>query len=573
MQPRPRVHLYLFAASAVVVAIAVRLMLRLWLPDVFPFLTFFLAVIAASAYGGFGPGFLATLLSVLAAYGVLSPDQLRIGGASATGTLVRFLVVGTVVAWLNDRLRSARFGQQASAAQLAAQNESLRDANRARESLLERERVALAEAVAARDRLAFLAEIGAILSSSLDYQETLDRAVHLALPRLGDYCNVLVEDEHGQLRHAAWGHVVREKEPAVRELVRQVLEVGGRTDLTFADVVMRTAKPVVVGHDAIANAIASVAEKGMSRDLMTLGEQLEPYAYVGVPLLLRGRAIGVMSFGTSEQESRREYSESDVALVEEFARRVSTAIENARLFRRADELNRLKDEFLATLSHELRTPLSAILGWSRMLAARQLNDEGAARAIEAIERNAQAQSQIVEDILDVARGMAGNLRLDVTPVDLVAVAHRSVEVIAPAASAKRLEVVVDAPAPVTVAGDSARLQQVVWNLLSNAVKFTHAGGRVTTSVSVVKGHAELSVTDTGIGIAPAFLPFVFDKFRQADGSYTRRHGGLGLGLAIARHLVELHGGSIEARSDGEGRGATFTVRLPLPPRRDVSKVN
>ena len=573
MQPRPRVHLYLFAASAVVVAIAVRLMLRLWLPDVFPFLTFFLAVIAASAYGGFGPGFLATLLSVLAAYGVLSPGQLRIGGASATGTLVRFLVVGTVVAWLNDRLRSARFGQQASAAQLAAQNESLRDANRARESLLERERVALAEAVAARDRLAFLAEIGAILSSSLDYQETLDRAVHLALPRLGDYCNVLVEDEHGQLRHAAWGHVVREKEPAVRELVRQVLEVGGRTDLTFADVVMRTAKPVVVGHDAIANAIASVAEKGMSRDLMTLGEQLEPYAYVGVPLLLRGRAIGVMSFGTSEQESRREYSESDVALVEEFARRVSTAIENARLFRRADELNRLKDEFLATLSHELRTPLSAILGWSRMLAARQLNDEGAARAIEAIERNAQAQSQIVEDILDVARGMAGNLRLDVTPVDLVGVAHRSIEVIAPAASAKRLEVVVDAPAPVTVAGDSARLQQVVWNLLSNAVKFTHAGGRVTTSVSVVKGHAELSVTDTGIGIAPAFLPFVFDKFRQADGSYTRRHGGLGLGLAIARHLVELHGGSIEARSDGEGRGATFTVRLPLPPRRDVSKVN
>jgi len=567
------VHLYLFAASAVVVAIAVRLMLRLWLPDVFPFLTFFLAVIAASAYGGFGPGFLATLLSVLAAYGVLSPDQLRIGGASATGTLVRFLVVGTVVAWLNDRLRSARFGQQASAAQLAAQNESLRDANRARESLLERERVALAEAVAARDRLAFLAEIGAILSSSLDYQETLDRAVHLALPRLGDYCNVLVEDEHGQLRHAAWGHVVREKEPAVRELVRQVLEVGGRTDLTFADVVMRTAKPVVVGHDAIANAIASVAEKGMSRDLMTLGEQLEPYAYVGVPLLLRGRAIGVMSFGTSEQESRREYSESDVALVEEFARRVSTAIENARLFRRADELNRLKDEFLATLSHELRTPLSAILGWSRMLAARQLNDEGAARAIEAIERNAQAQSQIVEDILDVARGMAGNLRLDVTPVDLVGVAHRGIEVIAPAASAKRLEVVVDAPAPVTVAGDSARLQQVVWNLLSNAVKFTHAGGRVTTSGSVVKGHAELSVTDTGIGIAPAFLPFVFDKFRQADGSYTRRHGGLGLGLAIARHLVELHGGSIEARSDGEGRGATFTVRLPLPPRRDVSNVN
>jgi signal transduction histidine kinase len=565
VRPRTRLHVHLFAASAVVVAVAVRVVQQAWLPDVFPFLAFFLAVIAASAYGGFEPGVLAALLSVIAAYEMFSPDQLRIGGAAPTGTLVRFLVVGIVVAWLNDRLRSARFGQQASAAQLAAQNESLRDADRARQVLLERERLALADAVAARDRLAFLADIGALLSSSLDYQETLDRAVHLALPRLGDFCNVLIEDEHGRLRHAAWGHVVAEKEPAVRELVRHVVEVAGRTDLTFADVVMRTAKPVVVGRDGLAKAIADVARKGVGPEMMSLSETLRPYAYAGVPLLVRGRAIGVMSFGTSELESRREYAESDVALVEEFARRVSTAIENARLFRQADELNRLKDEFLATLSHELRTPLSAILGWARMLAAGQLDDQAAARAIQAIERNAQAQSQLVDDILDVARGMAGNLRLDVAPVDLVAVAHRSVEAIAPAAAAKRLEVAVDAPAPVIVAGDAARLQQVVWNILSNAVKFTNPGGRVTTSVSVVKGHAEVSVADTGIGIAPAFLPFVFDKFRQADGSYARRHGGLGLGLAIARHLVELHGGSIEARSDGEDRGSTFTVRLPLPP--------
>jgi len=270
-----------------------------------------------------------------------------------------------------------------------------------------------------------------------------------------------------------------------------------------------------------------------------------------------------MSFGTSEQESRREYDDADVALVEEFARRVSTAIDNARLFRQADELNRLKDEFLATLSHELRTPLSAILGWSRMLAAKQLDDERAARAVEAIERNAQAQSQLVDDILDVARGMAGNLRLDVKPVDLVGVAHRGVEAIAPAAAAKRLAIAVNSAGPISVLGDAGRLQQVVWNLLSNAVKFSGAGGQITIAIQSMDSHAELSVHDTGIGIAPAFLPFVFDKFRQADGSYTRQHGGLGLGLAIARHLTELHGGSIDARSDGEGHGATFTVRLPL----------
>jgi signal transduction histidine kinase len=159
--------------------------------------------------------------------------------------------------------------------------------------------------------------------------------------------------------------------------------------------------------------------------------------------------------------------------------------------------------------------------------------------------------------------MAGNLRLDAKPVALVGVAHCGVEAITPAAAAKRLDLSVAATGAITVAGDAGRLQQVVWNLLSNAVKFTNAGGRVAIAVTAVDSYAQLSVTDTGIGIAPAFLPFVFDKFRQADGSYTRQHGGLGLGLAIARHLTELHGGSIEARSDGEGRGATFTVRLPL----------
>ena len=159
--------------------------------------------------------------------------------------------------------------------------------------------------------------------------------------------------------------------------------------------------------------------------------------------------------------------------------------------------------------------------------------------------------------------MAGNLRLDVQPVDLVGVAHRGVEAVAPAAAAKQIEVTVRVAGPVSVLGDAGRLQQVVWNLLSNAVKFSGAGGRVTIAVQSTNSHAELSVDDTGIGIAPAFLPFVFDKFRQADGWSTRQHGGLGLGLAIARHLTELHGGSIEARSDGEGHGATFTVRLPL----------
>jgi signal transduction histidine kinase len=189
-----------------------------------------------------------------------------------------------------------------------------------------------------------------------------------------------------------------------------------------------------------------------------------------------------------------------------------------------------------------------------------------AQAAEAIERNAQAQAKIVDDILDVARGMGGNLRLDLKPFDLVTVAHRAVEAVAPAAMGKHIQIDLHAPAAVVIVGDSNRLQQVAWNLMSNALKFTPAGGKVTIDVGASDGHAELQVIDTGIGIPSSFLPFVFDKFRQADASVTRQRGGLGLGLAIARHLVELHGGSIEARSEGEGSGATFVVRLPLPAR-------
>ncbi|HXI29179.1 MAG TPA: HAMP domain-containing sensor histidine kinase [Vicinamibacterales bacterium] len=259
---------------------------------------------------------------------------------------------------------------------------------------------------------------------------------------------------------------------------------------------------------------------------------------------------------------RRSYFIAFISVVLATARRVSVAIENARLFRHANELNRLKDEFLATLSHEMRTPLSAVLGWSRMLTSGNLDDPRKAQAVEAIERNAQAQARIVEDILDVARGMSGNVRLELQPVDLVSVAQRSVEAIAPTAVAKQIQVDVRATVPIAITADPNRLQQVVWNVLSNAVKFTPSGGRVMVDVSANDGHAELTITDTGVGIPQTFLPYVFDRFRQADGSFTRQHGGLGLGLAIARHLVELHGGSIEASSEGEGTGSTFVIRLP-----------
>jgi light-regulated signal transduction histidine kinase (bacteriophytochrome) len=230
----------------------------------------------------------------------------------------------------------------------------------------------------------------------------------------------------------------------------------------------------------------------------------------------------------------------------------------------AERAGRLKDDFLATLSHELRTPLNAIIGWSVLLRGPHVEPDEVAEGMEAIERNARVQAQLVEDLLDVSRIIAGKMRLDVQHVDLAAVVDAAVAGVTPAAQAKtvRLQKVLD-PRATAVWGDPNRLQQVLWNLLSNAIKFTPKGGRVQVSVARVNSHVELTVADSGMGIPPEFLPHVFDRFRQADASTTRAYGGLGLGLAIVRHLVELHGGTVAARSDGPGTGATFVVRLPL----------
>ncbi|MBV9468453.1 MAG: PAS domain S-box protein [Abitibacteriaceae bacterium] len=238
--------------------------------------------------------------------------------------------------------------------------------------------------------------------------------------------------------------------------------------------------------------------------------------------------------------------------------------EQVQARREAETANRMKDEFLATISHELRTPLNAILGWSRMLGDSRLGETERAQAIEAIQRNAHLQTQLIEDLLDVSRIITGKLRLEARPTDLSAVVEAAVESVLPAAQAKdiRLQRVLDSGTNL-VSGDPNRLQQVVWNLLSNAIKFTPKGGRVQVRLERVNSHIEIIVTDSGQGISPQVLPYVFDRFRQADSAMTRQHGGLGLGLAIVRHLVELHGGTVEAESAGEGQGATFTVRLPL----------
>jgi signal transduction histidine kinase/ActR/RegA family two-component response regulator len=293
-------------------------------------------------------------------------------------------------------------------------------------------------------------------------------------------------------------------------------------------------------------------------------------SYLAVPVKGRsGDVMGGLFFGHSEPDRFSDHHERLAIGISAWA---SVALENARMYSLVQESSRLKDEFLASLSHELRTPLNAILGYARMLRAGMLGPEKHAKAIETIDRNATSLAQIVEDVLDISRIISGKIRLTVQPVDLPHVVQNAIDAVTPAAEARgvRLEAVLD-PQATPVSGDPERLLQIFWNVLSNAVKFTARGGKVQVRLERVDSHLELSVADTGIGIAPDFLPHVFERFRQADASSVRERGGLGLGLSISRQLAEMHGGTIEAASDGLGFGATFTVKLPLmivQPSRD-----
>ncbi|MBE9148270.1 GAF domain-containing protein [Coleofasciculus sp. LEGE 07092] len=297
-------------------------------------------------------------------------------------------------------------------------------------------------------------------------------------------------------------------------------------------------------------------------------------AWVSIPLIVEGEAIGGMGLSFSES---RTFSQDDYAFMWAVSQQCAQAIERARAYAaeqearaEAEAASRAKDEFLAMLSHELRTPLNVILGWTQLLRTRQWDEAKRSQALETIERNTKGLGALIEDILDVSRIITGRLRLCQHPCDLSPIIEAAIETIRPTAEAKTIQIHRHFDASTgKVWGDANRLQQVVWNLLSNAIKFTPAGGEVTVRLAQSEGevvgcpYAEIQVRDSGKGIAPNFLPHVFDRFRQENGGRTRSYNGLGLGLAIVRYLVEMHNGTVEVSSTGEGQGATFTIRLPL----------
>jgi len=267
------------------------------------------------------------------------------------------------------------------------------------------------------------------------------------------------------------------------------------------------------------------------------------------------RIVGASKIGRDITAQRRLEAEREQLLAREQEARAQ-----------AEALNRTKDEFLATLSHELRTPLNAIFGWSRLLQSGTLDEETQARAVAAIVRGAAAQTRLIEDLLDLSRIITGRMRLEIAELDLKAVIETALDTVRPAAAAKEIELVTALDVGLgPLRGDANRLQQVLWNLLMNAVKFTPHGGRIEVSLRRLNGDAEIVVADTGEGISAEVLPYVFERFRQEDSSVSRAHGGLGLGLALVRHFVELHGGGVSAQSPGKGAGATFKVTLPAAP--------
>jgi len=431
----------------------------------------------------------------------------------------------------------------------------------------ERERLLSAQvaqrelAEASERRSALLAEISDLLSAGADYRPVLDALAAKGVPLLADCCVIDLIEPDGQLQRGGRACASMEARRTFDGYAARSGAGDRRDPLVQAAM---AGKPVVV--ERVSREWLRQAE--LDADHGRLLEELGVHALFVVPLIAYGERLGAMSFLLTDPQ--RSFTPPDVHLAQEMASRIALGLRNGILFaeaqsarRQAEEASRVKDEFLATVSHELRQPVHAIGGWVRLLKTGKLPAEKAAHALQMIEQNVALQAQIVRDLLDVSAMISGQFYLEVTWITLGPVIEAAIEAVRPAADAKDITLGVELASPGRrLRGDAKRLQQALWNLLYNAVKFTPRGGRVELSLSSADDHAQIIVTDNGPGIDAEFLPHVFDHFRQQDSTTTRRHGGLGLGLAIVRHVVELHAGEVQAGNVGRDGGARFVVKLP-----------
>jgi PAS domain S-box-containing protein len=419
----------------------------------------------------------------------------------------------------------------------------------------------------AEEAARFLSDATTMFTSSLDYELTLESVSRLAVPYVADYCLVHMLEDDGSIRRMIVAHQDPAREAAWRDMQRR-FPLDLNTPHTIAKV-LRTGRADIfsdVSDELMQEVIRNPVEIRMLKEFDIKSTMI-------VPLVARGRTIGALTFISSE--SARHYTEDDLSLAEELARRAALAIDNARLYRRAQEANRAKDEFLATLSHELRTPLTPIIGWVHMMGTGQLADGDIKHGLAVISKNSQSLSHLINDLLDMSAILSGKMRIDTLPVALDGAVKEAIETVRPQAAKHEIRIEL-APCAgleeVMVTGDRTRLVQVFWNLLTNAVKFSREGSRVRV-VCEIEGGAlvRINVEDEGEGIRQEFLPHVFERFRQQDMSTTKMHGGLGIGLALVKSFVEAHGGTVAASSAGEGRGSRFTVTLPLLQRQVIAR--
>ncbi len=529
---------YAIGLVALVLAAGIKLSLDPQSDARTPFLLLLGTVMTAAWYGGFLPGLATTLLAALVGdYLFVSPNSSFTSGH--VGNAVRlglFLVEGSLISALGSQLRAARRRERA-----------LGDVAEVRK----------AEATARQlePELETLNRLGLALAGQLD----MERLVKV------------VTDAGVAITGAAFGaFLYRDGSDAATHYVT------GAPPEAFVDFPLfqdaHAFGSPFLGAVSRSDDLAGDSRYGQNLPFKQMPPGWLPArSYLVAPVRSgAGELLGGLFFGHPDPGF---FHERDERLIAGLAAHAAIAADNAHLYREAQEArsaaeaaNGLKDEFLATLSHELRTPLTAIVGWAHLLQGAQLSPDDTARAVDTIIRNATAQNEIIDELLDVSRIITGKLQLDLRPVDIANVVKAAIGTVTPAATAKgiRLQLIQD-PSGSYVMGDPGRLQQVFWNLFSNAIKFTSKNGRVRVSVESVGSNVEVVVADTGLGIDALFLPRIFDRFTQDDSSSTRRARGLGLGLSIARQLVELHGGSIQAESPGVGHGSTFTARFPRSP--------
>jgi signal transduction histidine kinase len=398
---------------------------------------------------------------------------------------------------------------------------------------------------------AFLTNIVCALAASPDFRATIDNLASLATKQLCDWCSVYMFENEQTIRRLA-------------------VSPTAQVEALFPLDLHATTGPAHVRRTGVAELRTEVDEEiaaglGLKPEEVILGDGGKPCIYACIPAMARNRMIGAVVFICGNE---KRFGEAEVSLAKNLADAAAVAMDNSKLYREAQEANRLKDEFVAMVSHELRTPLTPILGCIHLLRTTKLNQPNFDRALEMIERNAHTQLQIVEDLLDASRIVAGKLHIVKKSTTVMPIVEAAIDTVKSSAEAKGIKIItrfgeVDEP----IDGDPHRLQQIIWNLLSNAVKFTPADGRIEISIQSNPDHVQIQVTDTGVGIPADLMPYIFDRFRQGTDSNSKMRSGLGLGLAIVRHLVELHNGSIEAASAGPGQGAVFTLTFPTAARR------